>query len=112
MTITEGVPETPESLPDCKSELISSSNDSPGSNDTIGSAVGTAVGVAVLVLSGVELSVGKYGRLDIAEAEVTLPEVETIARDLAPRLNGRTLRNPRLFKTNVLREVSARRLLG
>jgi len=41
-----------------------------------------------------------------------LPEVETIARDLAPRLNGSTLRNPRLFKSNGLREVSARRLLG
>ena len=41
-----------------------------------------------------------------------LPEVETIARDLAPRLNGRILRNPRLFKTNGLREVSARRLIG
>jgi len=41
-----------------------------------------------------------------------LPEVETIARDLAARLNGRTLRNPRLFKSNGLREVSARRLLG
>ena len=41
-----------------------------------------------------------------------LPEVETIARDLAPRLKGRTLRNPRLFKSNGLRGVSARRLLG
>jgi len=41
-----------------------------------------------------------------------LPEVETIARDLAPRLIGRKLRNPRLFKTNGLREVSARRLIG
>lgn len=41
-----------------------------------------------------------------------LPEVETIVRDLAARLNGRTLRNPRLFKFNGLREVSARRLLG
>jgi len=41
-----------------------------------------------------------------------LPEVETIVRDLATRLNGRTLRNPRLFKFNGLREVSARRLLG
>jgi len=41
-----------------------------------------------------------------------LPEVETIVRDLAPRLNGRTLRNPRLFKTNGLRQVSARRLVG
>ncbi len=41
-----------------------------------------------------------------------LPEVETIVRDLATRLNGRTLRNPHLFKFNGLREVSARRLLG
>ena len=41
-----------------------------------------------------------------------LPEVETIVRDLATRLNGRTLRKPRLFKFNGLREVSARRLLG
>ncbi len=41
-----------------------------------------------------------------------LPEVETIARDLAPRLNGRTLRKPRLFKSNGLREVSARRLIA
>ena len=41
-----------------------------------------------------------------------LPEVETIVRDLAPRLNGRTLRNPRLFTTNGLRAVSARRLVG
>ena len=41
-----------------------------------------------------------------------LPEVETIVRDLAARLNGRTLRSPRLFKFNGLREVSARRLLG
>jgi formamidopyrimidine-DNA glycosylase len=41
-----------------------------------------------------------------------LPEVETIVRDLAARLNGRTLRSPQLFKSNGLREVSARRLLG
>jgi len=41
-----------------------------------------------------------------------LPEVETIARDLAPQLIGRTLRNPRLFKTDVLREVSSRSLLS
>ena len=41
-----------------------------------------------------------------------LPEVETIVRDLATRLNGRTVRNPRLFKFNGLREVSAGRLLG
>ena len=41
-----------------------------------------------------------------------LPEVETIVRGLAPRLTGRSLRNPRLFKSDVLRGVSARRLLG
>jgi formamidopyrimidine-DNA glycosylase len=41
-----------------------------------------------------------------------LPEVETIARDLAPCLIGRTLKNPRLFKSNGLREVSTRKLLG
>jgi len=40
-----------------------------------------------------------------------LPEVETIVRDLAPRLEGRTLRAPRLFKSDVLRRVSRRRLL-
>ena len=40
-----------------------------------------------------------------------LPEVETIVRDLAPRLEGRVLRAPRLFKTDVLRGVSRRRLL-
>lgn len=41
-----------------------------------------------------------------------LPEVETIVRDLAPRLTGRTLSNPRLFKFNGLRNVSVRKLLG
>ena len=40
-----------------------------------------------------------------------LPEVETIVRDLAPLLCGRPLRNPQLFKTDVLRGVSARKLL-
>ncbi len=40
-----------------------------------------------------------------------LPEVETIVRDLSPRLSGRTLRNPRLHKSDVLRRVSKRRLL-
>lgn len=40
-----------------------------------------------------------------------LPEVETIVRDLEPRLLGRTLRNPRLHHSDVLREVSAARLL-
>ena len=41
-----------------------------------------------------------------------LPEVETIVRDLSPRLTGRILRSPRLFKSDVLRRVSARRLLA
>ncbi len=41
-----------------------------------------------------------------------LPEVETIVRDLAPRLIGRSLRNPTLFKTDVLRGVSRNRLLA
>jgi formamidopyrimidine-DNA glycosylase len=40
-----------------------------------------------------------------------LPEVETIVRDLAPLLTHRTLRHPRLHKTDVLRQVSRRRLL-
>ncbi|MBI2535929.1 MAG: bifunctional DNA-formamidopyrimidine glycosylase/DNA-(apurinic or apyrimidinic site) lyase [Gemmatimonadetes bacterium] len=41
-----------------------------------------------------------------------LPEVETIVRDLEPRLTGRILRSPRLFKPDVLRRVSPRRLLA
>jgi formamidopyrimidine-DNA glycosylase len=41
-----------------------------------------------------------------------LPEVETIVRDLAPRLTGRILRSPQLFKSDVLRRVSRRRLLA
>jgi formamidopyrimidine-DNA glycosylase len=41
-----------------------------------------------------------------------LPEVETIVRDLAPRLVGRTLRHPRLYQTDVLRRVTPRRLLA
>jgi len=40
-----------------------------------------------------------------------LPEVETIVRDLAPLLAGRTLHQPQLHKTDVLRGVSRRRLL-
>ncbi len=40
-----------------------------------------------------------------------LPEVETIVRDLAPRLVGRTLKNPELFRSDILRGVSKRRLL-
>ncbi len=41
-----------------------------------------------------------------------LPEVETIVRDIAPRLTGRTLRSPRLFQPDVLYRVSRRRLLA
>jgi formamidopyrimidine-DNA glycosylase len=41
-----------------------------------------------------------------------LPEVETIVRDLRPRLAGRTIRHPRLHHSDVLRAVSARRLLS
>lgn len=40
-----------------------------------------------------------------------LPEVETIVRELRPRLTGRTFTRPRLHKTDVLRGVSPRRLL-
>lgn len=40
-----------------------------------------------------------------------LPEVETIVRELAPRLVGRTIRRATLGKTDVLRGVSPRRLL-
>ncbi len=41
-----------------------------------------------------------------------LPEVETIVRDLAPHLQGRTLRHPRLTKADVLRGVTPRRFLA
>jgi formamidopyrimidine-DNA glycosylase len=41
-----------------------------------------------------------------------LPEVETIVRDLAPRLTGRRVRDARLLKTDILRHVSKRRLLA
>lgn len=40
-----------------------------------------------------------------------LPEVETIVRDIAPHLTGRTLRRPTLYRSDVLRRVSPRRLL-
>lgn len=40
-----------------------------------------------------------------------LPEVETIVRQLAPRLTGRRVRAARLAKTDVLRRVSKPRLL-
>jgi formamidopyrimidine-DNA glycosylase len=40
-----------------------------------------------------------------------LPEVETIARELAPRLTGRRIRRAELRKTDVLRRVSKPRLL-
>ena len=41
-----------------------------------------------------------------------LPEVETIVRDLAPRLEGRRLSRPRLFHPHVLRETTPRRFLS
>lgn len=40
-----------------------------------------------------------------------LPEVETIARELAPRLTGRRIKQATLRKTDVLRRVSKPRLL-
>ena len=40
-----------------------------------------------------------------------LPEVETIVRDVAPRLVGRRIRSARLTKSDVLRQVSRRRLI-
>jgi formamidopyrimidine-DNA glycosylase len=41
-----------------------------------------------------------------------LPEVETIVRDLAPRLARRTLRSPHLYHPDVLRGVTRPRLLA
>lgn len=41
-----------------------------------------------------------------------LPEVETIVRDLQPHLTGQKIRNPQLLKSDILRGVSSRRLLG
>jgi len=41
-----------------------------------------------------------------------LPEVETIVRQLRPQLVGRTLRNPKLYHTDVLRAVRPERLLN
>jgi formamidopyrimidine-DNA glycosylase len=41
-----------------------------------------------------------------------LPEVETIVRDITPHLTGRTLRNPQLHKTDVLRGISRRRFIN
>jgi len=41
-----------------------------------------------------------------------LPEVETIVRDVAPRLVGRRIRAVRLAKSDVLRRVSRRRLVA
>lgn len=41
-----------------------------------------------------------------------LPEVETIVRDLAPSVTGRTIRQPRLHKTDVLRGVTRRTFLA
>ena len=40
-----------------------------------------------------------------------LPEVETIVRELAPRLEGFRITRARLAKTDVLRRVSKPRLL-
>ena len=40
-----------------------------------------------------------------------LPEVETIVRDLRPRLAGRTLTTPHLHHRDVLRQVSRQRLI-
>src|SRR5581483_3850039 len=52
---------------------------------------------------------GKVYRRDIGWRE--LPEVETIVRELAPRLEGRRIARARLAKTDVLRRVSKPRLL-
>jgi len=41
-----------------------------------------------------------------------LPEVETIVRDLRPALTGRLLKHPRLFHSDVLYRITARRLLS
>ncbi len=41
-----------------------------------------------------------------------LPEVETIVRDVAPRLVGRRIRRAELAKSDVLRRVSRKRLLA
>ena len=41
-----------------------------------------------------------------------LPEVETIVRQLAPRLVGRRLRHPQLHKTDILYHTTRRRLLA
>lgn len=41
-----------------------------------------------------------------------LPEVETIVREVAPRLVGRRIRRAQLAKSDVLRRVSRRRLLA
>ncbi len=40
-----------------------------------------------------------------------LPEVETIVRDLAPLLTNAKLRNPRFYKTDVLRGITAKKFL-
>ena len=41
-----------------------------------------------------------------------LPEVETIVRDLAPRVAGRTIRRPQIHRTDTLRDVTRRALLA
>jgi hypothetical protein len=58
---------------------------------------------------------GKTYRRDIAwrrSRVPELPEVETIVRDLAPRLEGHRVTAARLAKTDVLRRVSKPRLLS
>lgn len=40
-----------------------------------------------------------------------LPEVETIVRELAPRVAGRTLRHPQIHRTDTLRGVTGRTLV-
>ncbi|HEX9633802.1 MAG TPA: bifunctional DNA-formamidopyrimidine glycosylase/DNA-(apurinic or apyrimidinic site) lyase [Gemmatimonadales bacterium] len=41
-----------------------------------------------------------------------LPEVETIVRDLAPRVAGRTIRRPQIHRPDTLRDVTRRALLA
>jgi formamidopyrimidine-DNA glycosylase len=41
-----------------------------------------------------------------------LPEVETIVRDLAPRVAGRTIRHPRIHRPDTLRGVTRRALVA
>ena len=41
-----------------------------------------------------------------------LPEVETIVRGLAPRVNGRKLRNPVIYRPDVLRHITPARFVS